>query len=206
MSKLSFEYTDPVDPDLFDFRCNLRCDQCAFIKADGTRCRNRVCIGYPLCWIHTKKEYALRVKDSTIEGAGKGLFSLKELDAGEWICPYVGESISEACLNNRYGEDGTAPYAVQEDDFIYEESYIDSACVRGVGAMANGLFRRDGVSRTEAQHNTTLADRPGYDGIWLKASRAIAADEELFVYYGDQYRLQDDHRTRRTRLPDNRPC
>lgn len=199
MSKLTFE-TDV-------FRCHLRCDTCTYVKADGHRCKNRVCIGYPMCWIHTKKEYGLRVKDSTVEGAGKGLFTLNGAENGEWICPYVGDEISQECLDTRYPDpEQTAPYAVQNEDFIYEESYVDSACVRGVGSMANGLFRRDGRPRAVSLHNAEIEYRIDAKGLWLKARKDIEEGGEILVHYGDEYRLVDDHITRRRRGDDTRPC
>lgn len=41
MSRLAFN-TDT-------FRCQLECDQCTRIKANGLRCRSRVCFGIPVC-------------------------------------------------------------------------------------------------------------------------------------------------------------
>ena len=213
MSKITFSNDE--------FRCHLECDQCVFIKPDGQRCRNRVCIGYPVCWVHTKKEYGLRVKDSTIAEAGKGLFTLTGVENGEWICPYVGEQISQECLDARYPGDQTAPYAVADGQFVFGDfddlvneniqgfigsPYIDSACVRGVGAMANGLFRRDGRSRTAAVHNATIDARPGYAGLWLRARKDIEPDSEIFVHYGPQYTLDDEHVTSRRQGIDTRPC
>ena len=82
------------------FNCKLTCDRCQHIKASGGRCRNRVCFGTPLCWIHTKIVYGVQVRDSTLADAGKGLFATRDFEQGEWIIPpYVGELINETCLN-----------------------------------------------------------------------------------------------------------
>lgn len=71
--------------------------------------------------------------------------------------------------------------------------------------MANGLFRRDGFSRTEAQHNAKADFRE--DGqLWIQATKNIAKDSEIFVFYGEQYRLDDNHETRRINGYDTRPC
>ena len=52
------------------FNCKLHCGGCQHIKAGGGRCRNRVCFGVPLCWIHTKIVYGVQVRDSTLADAG----------------------------------------------------------------------------------------------------------------------------------------
>lgn len=200
MSKLTF--------DSDTFKCHLRCDQCIFIKANGQRCRNRVCIGYPVCWVHTKQEYGVRVKDSTVEGAGKGLFAHVAKRRFEWICPYNGEMITQNCLDARYPGDVTAPYATQLDVpfAMGGGDYEDGACVRGVGSMANGLFDVDNTSLPLAAHNATIDQRPGYPGLWLRAWRNIPQGGEIFVWYGDDYRLNDDHTTKRRVGQDTRPC
>lgn len=199
MSKLSFVTAD--------FRCRLRCDQCSYVKPDGQRCRNRVCIGYPLCWIHTKKEFSLRVKDSTIEGAGKGLFATTGFYQDQWICPYVGENVTHGCLDARYPGDVTAPYATQyENPLAFNAGdFVDSACVRGVGAMANGIFLPDGTSAGVEHHNAQIETREG-GVLWLRATEDIGPHDEIFLHYGDQYVLENNYSTRRSRLPDTRPC
>lgn len=192
MSRHTFE-TD-------NFRCKLHCDQCTHIKDDGTRCRNRVCIGTPTCWIHNKKKYDVRVRDSTI-GNFKGLFAERDFLEGEWICPYIGERITRNCLDQRYPGDITAPYAVKEGGRWVN----DSACRRGIGAMANAKFRADGSCRARSQHNAFIDPRPNR-GQWLRADVDISEGEEIFVWYGLDYRLDMDHKTYRTTRPETRPC
>lgn len=119
------------------------------------------------------------------------------------MIPYEGEVITQACLNQRYEVNETATYAMEAG----RRRYVDSACMRGAGAMANGLF--NGLApQPLAAHNAELENRPGANHlIWLRATRDIAEGDEIFVYYGEGYVLSNDHnKTRRVNLADTRPC
>lgn len=195
MSRLTFETNS--------FRCNVRCGRCTFVKPNAERCKNRVCIGTPVCWVHTKRLYGVRCAQSNVAAAGKGLFAVTGFGFDDWICPYGGENINQNCLDMRYEEDETATYATR----VSANSIIDGACVRGIGAMANGLFRNDGRPRSENSHNAKIVTRRNR-GLWLKATRNIPAGREIFAFYGYEYIIQDEynHVTRRTTRADNRPC
>lgn len=165
----------------------------------GVRCRRRVCIGTPICWQHTMTTYGIRTLTSTIPGAGKGLFAVKDFARWEWICPYIGEHLSDACATLRYG-DGTAPYATDDVGGV-----IDSACLRGIASQGNGLFTPAGVSRAMRFHNARISYNPAGD-IWVRAIKAIAAYSEIFIYYGRSYLLEGNHETSRSRADDTRLC
>lgn len=203
------------------FRCKLECGQCQFVKANDERCRNRVCIGHPYCWIHNKGQYAVKVRDSTIAAAGRGLFATEDIKKGQWITPYFGETIPKTCLDQRYpgGEDSLAPYTV-EYGAGGRTRYVDSACRRGIAGMANALFDENNNPLPKEDHNAVLLYRKYEKAkrgrspvkhtrmLWLKATKAIPAGHEIFCHYGDDYKLNhnNDHETRRTRAPDTRPC
>lgn len=192
MTRLKFNHTPT------DLVCNLRCGRCDSVKVNGERCRNRVCFGYPTCWIHTIQTFGVRIRPSP--GRGKGLFATKRFASGEWICPYNGEAITRNCVDSRYPGDLTAPYTTRVNNNLYQ----DAACMRGIGSMANGKFTRGGVSRRVQEHNAVISRRR--TGLWLKARRVIHVDREIFVHYGTEYRLERNHKTYRTNRPDNRPC
>ena len=197
-ARLTFDF----DPE--DWACNLRCGRCDHQKRGGGQCRNRVCIGFSKCWIHSQQAYGVRVKPSTIPNSGRGLFAARAFAANEWICPYGGEAVSGACIDTRYG-DLTAPYA----DTLSQNRYLDAACVRGIGSMAQGLFRANSTRpRALSAHNAmgAVRKRNGVREVWLKATKAIQPNAEIFHYYGDEYRLEDTHRTKRRSAVDTRPC
>lgn len=191
-------------PTLFkinDWACRLECDQCDHIRPNGVRCRNRACLGTPTCWTHTISKYGVRAKASTIPGAGKGLFATRAFKAGDWICPYIGEPITQECLDNRYPGDMTAPYAEQ-----IPGGFVDSACVRGIGSISNALFTNNGRCRSASQHNSVMRYRPSLRQVWLKATRGVQSGAEIFNWYGNTYRLEDGHVTKTGRGQDTRPC
>lgn len=184
------------------FNCKVACARCNHIKANGALCKNRVCYGIPTCWIHTKQKYSIQKRPSAVHGIG--LFATKEIQANTWICPYVGEAITKSCLDRRYPGDTTATYTVSKGGRRCGRRYVDSACRRGIGSLANGKFRADGFSQSGGRHNAELKDRGG--GVWLKSTKRILANREIFVFYGDGYRLDNDHTTKRSNVADNRPC
>lgn len=194
MSRLTFENRI--------FKCNLECGQCDYIKAGGGRCRNRVCFGTPTCWIHTMIRYGVKTRVSTIPNAGKGLFATRDFRFRDYICPYIGEEVTAECDTLRYGVNGVAPYSTSNG-----ESSIDSACMRGTAAFANGKFTHGGRARAIRFHNAQLYHNDADNNRpWLKALRGIRNGEEIFVYYGNAYTLEHDHTTKRSREADNRPC
>lgn len=186
-----------------NFQCPLLCDQCTFITESG-RCKRRVCFGWPDCWQHTIIEYGVKTRPSTIKGAGKGLFATRPFYKGEWICPYHGQITPKQCLDTLYPGDTLAPYAVEVDG---SGVFVDSACTRGIGSMANGLFL-GGVSNHRARHNAELQrDFDHSDNVWLIATKNIAAGQEIFVWYGETYQLDNSYETVRSRYnADTRPC
>ena len=196
MARLTFTYQPPDAAQ--SWSCHVRCGRCDHTKAaGGRRCRNRTCFGFPKCWVHSKAAYGVQVKPSTIPNSGKGLFATRAIARNAWICPYTGEITDDACMDQRYGDD-VAPYADGLDDVV-----IDSACERGIGSMAQGLFRADGKPRPRGKHNAEGAVRHlnGVRKAWLRALRPIAQGAEIFHFYGMDYELVDNHTTRRVRGP-----
>ena len=194
MSRLTY-----IDEGENPFKCQLECDQCDHVTLNGLRCQRRVCIGVPTCWQHTKTKYGVKSAISTIVGAGKGLFATRNFNRWEWICPYIGENITDACLTARFGN-GTAPYATDSVG-----GAIDSACRRGIASLANGLFTANGNSRGERFHNARIVYNP--DGeIWVRAIKFIPSGDEIYIFYGKEYRLDGLHSTKRVRAADSRPC
>ena len=164
------------------FRCPLQCQRCDGRTKTGTPCRKRVCVGTPLCWQHLLASKNLRIKPS-VNGPGKGLFAQlpgrgegRRLVFGPnaYICEYGGERITKTNLNARYG-DYTAPYAL----FVRGPRgghYLNAACKRGVGAMANHAeAARANAKLSQARRGALVATKPIYNG------------DEILVDYGDEY-------------------
>ena len=168
------------------FNCPLSCATCAQQTRNGQACRKRACHGMPVCWMHARTLYNIRAKPSTVPNVGRGLFAFNPsvgnrnvFNKGDWICPYGGEAITGAQLDERYGVDGEAPYALCNGPVC-----TDAACARGWGSFANHGRR---PNAEYVLHNNSF---------WLKALRPIRHDTEIFMDYGEVYGFDVNHTTR----------
>ena len=62
-----------------DFVCKLECCRCEGETKTGGRCRRRTKKQLPYCYEHARTMLHVDIRPSTIPGAGKGLFALKQL-------------------------------------------------------------------------------------------------------------------------------
>lgn len=173
------------------FECELESTRCTGTKANGQQCTKRSVIGVPFCWIHLLKDRHLRIKDSNIQGAGKGLFAIdKSRPVGEIlfrkndkITNYDGEILTREILTQRYGE-YTAPYGVEVN--YNHNIYEDGACKRGVGNLVN--------HQSQAQTNAKLSTNKNRNRIILIATKNIRNGQEIFVNYGSDYAFNEGTR------------
>lgn len=177
------------------FSCPLKCVQCKARTKRGTRCQRHVCLGTPYCHSHMMSELKLRVLQSNIAGAGKGLFAMLPreegrvvvFEEGDTIVEYNGETVSQAELDRRYTDDLTAPYAL-----CSPTRCKDAACNRSVGAFANHAAGN--------RANATFLPNASGSKIYLVATKDIYNKTEIKVDYGPEYRLREPrsgHETRR---------
>ena len=149
----------------------------------------------PVCWVHLLKEHSLRIGDSRIAGAGKGLFCSRTsripaqvqrsrdsvvFRAGDKVIEYVGDEIGYDEFDRRYAGK-TAPYGLEAQ----RGKVVDAGCLRGVGSFVNHK------SRTQANGRFSR----GRDGrIWIVATKPIHLGEEITVNYGSDYNFDDGSR------------
>jgi hypothetical protein len=183
------------------FTCAVPTRQCtATNKSGGTQCKRLCAIGTPFCWTHLASLKHLKVKESTIEGAGRGLFAHDPRQGQEailfrkdqTIAEYTGEIIDQTELVDRYAQH-TAPYAVQAG----ADRFIDAACDRCIGSIANTRPRGQNVRFSVYRGRVSL-----------KATQNIRNGQEIFLAYGGQYRLEEpgvSHRTVQLRAPRRPP-
>ena len=198
-------------PYKFEFRLNnavrysatLLCAQCEGVNGTGQRCKRQVCLNRPYCPQHARSLLGLEVRPSTIPGAGDGLFTLLTIPANDWIAPLLGETITEAQANVRYGNH-TGPYLNTvpdlEDDSgaIVIDAILDSARVRGIGNAANTILGANGRSNLAACNCRIFANADDGGMPWLSSlGNPIPAGSELFAYYGSDFTLDPEvqHRT-----------
>lgn len=189
------------------FTCDMQCVRCEGVTRRGTQCSKRVCIGTPLCWQHLLASRGVRIRPSTVPGAGKGLFAMARprprprrrgghaqndrgaasilFRPGDVIAEYDGEVVAKAELDRRYG-DHTAPYGIHVRGEVYE----DGACRRGTAAMANHATGTGVNARFSYRYAARNAGAPVRSV--LRATRPIRDGEEILVNYGDDYEFERD--------------
>ena len=175
------------------FQCNLKKIQCAYINPSNRhQCKRQVCKGIDLCWYHLLHEKHLRIKKSTIPGAGMGLFAALPNDdshaivfrgasqnsSGQSICRYNGEVITKEESTRRYGL-YNGPYLAEVNANMDE----DGACVRGVGTFCN-------QAPTAAQRNANLYVHGGK--VFVRAKKNIRNGDEIFLNYGNSYNMNEN--------------
>ena len=181
-----FNYENNNVGDETEFRRNLVCLRCSHLNPNKNppRCRRNVCIGLDLCWQHLEQINHIKIRVSTNLDAGKGLFAFQKGGApnaiifreNEIICEYIGEHLTDDELTERYGEDGTAPYAT--DTGIAGDN-IDCAVRRGVGALINHAPNRQVNCKWRTNRNNNR--------VFIVASKTIRNNQELFLNYGARY-------------------
>lgn len=149
------------------------------------RCGVITTLSHPYCFNCCERYYNVRVNTSTIANAGYGLFAYdKNRSSGElifnkndYICPYVGEYVSEEELDKRYTLESNSniicPYAVQ----LQNGKYIDGAIVRGIANYGNDNGKAN---------NADLREMDG-DIVYACATKKIYNGEEIFIDYGSSY-------------------
>ena len=175
------------------FQKNLITERCIFVnQKNGHRCSRKVAIGVDRCFQHRGD---LKVKQSLIPNAGKGLFAYdRESPNGnsivyrpdEKIIEYLGERINKDELNRRYGDDkNTAPYGLK----INNNLFIDSATRRGIASLAN-------KPSPHKQPNAKLSVNTTTHNASLKATKNIRNNQEILTSYGNNYVIQNNYKTK----------
>ena len=192
---MPYNFTFQED-DTARFSCPLVKGRCSFVNPrTEKRCERTQYLGFDVCWQHLRIKYKIRIAQTTLKGvSGRGLFAFNNTNnkdivfkSNDNIITYRGQPVSADDLEQRYG-DKTAPYAV----VINKTSFIDAGCERGVGSFAN--------HKPRSRANAKLSFYKGV--ITLKATKNIRNGDEIFVSYGDVYRLNEEgvsHQTKYVR-------
>src|SRR5438045_701927 len=116
---MPYAFRFKIDGDI-QFECTIESQRCEH-RTGNNRCKRLVCIGTDLCWSHSITDLCLRVKESNIPDAGRGLFACQHrvppdhivFRPGDILCEYQGEIIDTDEVDRRYTFDRTAPYTVK---------------------------------------------------------------------------------------------
>lgn len=164
------------------------------MKCEARGCTTSTLI-VPYCRYHTQQLLKCTVAPTSLKNvSGKGLFAAFPesfqprhdnvvFRKDDIIAPYIGEVTSKFHIDQQYGMNTTARYALgflQEDNVV-----IDAAVVRSTGAYANTLYGGD---------STTLKTCPVVNACFtytdpihfpvLTATTDILDGEEIFCDYG----------------------
>jgi hypothetical protein len=132
--------------------------------------------------VHRKSlNLGVKVGNSRIPNAGKGLFATKVFKEKETIGYYDGRDTTQAQLDNRYGVEQTAPYVIKGKDGIY----LDSACLRSLMSVANSGTSRVGRILPSNAAFSSKAKRDGT--VRVRATKRINVDDEILIWYGEAY-------------------
>ena len=182
---MPYEFRFYIDHELH-FQSRLESERCNGVKKNGETCKRTCCIGTPYCWTHLLYAKHIRIKDSILIRAGKGLFAIdpstrepvRVFEKGDKIIEYDGELIPHAELERRYGG-YTAPYGVEVNKT--RDLYEDGAIHRGAGTLANHA--------TGARVNARLSVSRNH--VVLIATKTIKNGSEIYLNYGRAYRFNE---------------
>ena len=189
-----FKFEQWGDTPNTEFDCFLSSERCIERNKSGRQCTRKTVMGVKRCWQHLKLHWSLRIGPAG--RMGLGVFAVGKTNDpneivfkhGEMISDYLGEIITEAENDRRYGSN-TSPYGYDTG----RGYIIDSACRRGVGA----LFNHKPAGRANADFYITYINIPnqGYNQIErliIIAKKDIKNGEQIFVPYGGDYRLNEN--------------
>lgn len=177
----------------------LTSSRCTGHNKNGQQCKRKMIIGFEYCPAHLASEKHLKVKQSTIPNAGKGLFAFDATKgandiifrANDKITDYNGVVKTHEQIDQQYG-DYTAPYAIRLD----REHAVDAGDKRGVGSLVN----HKSYSRTNCK--LALKRQNGrIIGCQVIATKVIRNGQELFAFYGNDYKFEDPDEARYSTKP-----
>jgi len=149
--------------------------RCIAVKRNGEQCGARTKHG-SRCWNHMQRDLGLRIKQSGIVGAGKGLWTSDPRKTNERITKYTGDISMDSDQ-----EHGGSKYVLQLSKSVsLDAARTDTAAgrmindPRGSGFQKNTKFVLDNRART----------------VRIVATRPLKSNTELFLPYGDKYWTQ----------------
>lgn len=152
--------------------------QCIAHTRTGARCKRRT-RRTNLCYAHLEKEQHLRIKKSSIPGAGMGLYTTIPRRKNRMVAPYTGEYVTKP--QNNFGGDYVISLNSPPNAPPYK--YVDARkTTDGAGRFANNARRSD-----QKTNNSHLSANANSRDAKVVASRNIPAGSEILAKYGAQY-------------------
>lgn len=155
--------------------------QCIGVMDDGTRCP-KMTSKTRYCPEHLASVWGVEVKESEVEGAGDGLFAVRDFEKGNNIVPYLGRIIivmrydDSSDEDSDNGESVSGPYVVQ----MKKDHYVDAARTDSEGRYANAAPKGK-------QNNAQIVYDSRNRRVWIRARVNIPAGTEIRTAYGKSY-------------------
>lgn len=118
----------------------------------------------------------LKVKTSTIPNAGKGLFVMTDVNKGDIITEYIGRRTNWASVEDDV--DNGYIYHIDDDNVI--DASNDKKSFGRYTNDASGLTKVSGIRNNSSYYEEN-------NRVFIKASKPIAAGNEVLVSYGAAY-------------------
>ena len=147
--------------------------RCAAGTKTGQQCRAMTRHG-EYCWVHLAQLHGARIKQSSVPGAGKGLFAARDYKKGEVVARYTGDLVP---VGDGEDFDGSA-YVLE----LTQDVAIDAARTN----TAEGRMIND-ARGSGKKNNTRFSCNQTKKTAVLRALKAIRKGEEYFVSYGNAY-------------------
>ncbi len=164
-----------------------KCATCTGMTKRGVRCTRRTCKTFPYCWQHLLSECGLKVTQSTIPGAGQGLFAVKDFKKNARITRYSGD-IKPSDFRSDYAVDCRTWTMDAQRTNTYPGRYANTA-ERKRRQPVNG----GGQRRRMVKANARLVCDNRNKRVSVKAKQNIKATranpKEIVVSYGSGFRL-----------------
>jgi hypothetical protein len=151
------------------------CVRCNGRTKSKKRCTRRTCMVEGQCWQHAAATTGLRVKKSTIPGAGKGLFADRDFPANRRIVLYGKKS--------KYMP-GPVDLSRTQDRHPYAMCITDKKCWDARSTQSTQARFANGCDKPGHEKPCNAKMTPA---AWLVSKKAIRKGDEIFFPYGPDY-------------------
>jgi hypothetical protein len=152
--------------------------RCAVHNLSGTRCKRNTIVYANFCWQHARKEVGVKIEESKIDHAGRGLFAARNLPANTRISyARPQDFLTAAQLTARYG-DGLAQYGICNP--------AETICA-DARSTQSGLGRWVNHRPPRKNAKLTLGVRNHRRFANVTLTKNVPANREIYVTYGPHY-------------------
>lgn len=167
--------------------------QCkAQIIGNERQCKRRTIVRSPYCYQHTPSKLGVQVADSKIEGAGKGLFAARDIQAGERIIEYKGQRTTTAPPNTHdyvtsVKQDNVTTWIDAEDPTKSSVArYMNDCRKKTKGCTKNNAYLYQWTKPSSDKRKEQ--NKPKHRArMYVKARESIPKGAEIYISYGTQY-------------------